>query len=154
VGMGHLWAALDDAARAEHAPGLHASVARLLLGACALTGDPRAGLLAADRALGPGTSVRTWESEARRLRGEFLAAVGAPGDQVEAELRQALGIARGQGARMLELRAATSLLGHHLGGDRRRASRSRATLASIVHELPAAAQTPELRAATTVLSRG
>jgi DNA-binding SARP family transcriptional activator len=153
-GMNRLWKALEDPAEAEHAPGLHASVARLLLGACALTGDARAGLLAVDRALGLGDSVRTWESEARRLRGEFLAAVGAAGDQVEDELRQALRIARGQGARMLELRAATSLLRHHLGADRRRAGRSRALLAALVDTVPATAQTPELRAATALLDRG
>jgi tetratricopeptide (TPR) repeat protein len=154
LGMNRLWKALDDPAEAEHAPGLHASVARLLLGASALAGDARAGLLAVDRALGLGDNVRTWESEARRLRGEFLAAVGPADDQVEHELRQALRIARGQGAKMLELRAATSLLRHHLGADRRRASRSRAMLAAVVGTIPAAAQTHEMRAATTLLARG
>jgi hypothetical protein len=152
AGMHRLWTALDDPAEAEHAPGLHASVARLLLGACVLTGDARAGLLAVDRALGLGDNVRTWESEARRLRGEFLAVVGAADDQVEAELGQALRIARRQGAKLLELRAATSLARHHLEGDRRRASRSIAALAAVVDELPAAAQTHELRAATRLLA--
>jgi hypothetical protein len=154
AGMARLRKALDDPAEAEHAPGLHASVARLLLGACSLAGDARAGLLAVDRALGLGDNVRTWASEARRLRGELLAAVGAADDQVEAELRRALRIARGQGAKMLELRAATSLHRHHLGGDRRRAGRSRAALAAVVDQLPAATRTPELRAATRLLNRG
>lgn len=80
--------------------------------------------------------------------------VGAPDDQVEGELRQALRIARGQGAKMLELRAASSLLRHHLGADRRRASRSRAMLAALVDTMPAAAQSHELRAATALLARG
>jgi hypothetical protein len=112
AGMARLWGALDDPAEAEHAPGLHASVARLLLAACAAAGDARAGLAAADRALGLGDHVRTWESEARRLRGEFLAALGAPTAEVTAELDAALGLARRQGARALERRAAASLLSH------------------------------------------
>jgi tetratricopeptide (TPR) repeat protein len=154
AGMARLWKALDDPAEAEHAPGLHASVARLLLGACSLTGDARAGLLAVDRALGLGDHVRTWASEARRLCGELLAAAGADDGQVEAELRQALRTARRQGAKMLELRAATSLHRHHLGGDRRRAGRSRAALAAVVDQLPAATRTHEVKAATTLLGRG
>ena len=54
--------------------------------------------------------VTLWEAEARRLRAEFLVALGAPQDEIEAELERALQTARRQGARALELRAATSLL--------------------------------------------
>ena len=151
-GMARLWKALDDPAEAEHAPGLHASVARLLLGACVATGDAHAGLAAVDRALGLGDHVRTWESECRRLRGGFLAAVGAPADEVEEELRHALAVARRQGATMLELRAATSLLRHRAGGDPEQVSQARAALAAVVDRLPEPARTPELREATQALA--
>ena len=152
-GMARLWKALDDPAEAEHAPGLHASVARLLLGACVLAGDAHAGLVAVDRALGLGGHVRTWESEARRLRGEFLAAVGAPADQVEEELHHAVEVARRQRAAMLELRAATSLLRYRPGSDPGKGSEARATLAAVVDRLPEATQTPEWREAAQLLSR-
>jgi hypothetical protein len=98
AGMARIQRSLDDPAEGEHAPGLHASMRRLLLAACAAAGDARAGLAAAHRALEAGEPVRTRESEARRLRGEFLAALGAPGEEVEAELRQALQVAGRQGA--------------------------------------------------------
>jgi DNA-binding SARP family transcriptional activator len=153
AGMARLWKALDDPAEAEHAPGLHASVARLLLGACVAAGDARTGLVAVDRALGLGDRVRTWESECRRLRGEFLAAAGAPADQIEEELRHALAVARRQGATMLELRAATSVLRHRAGGDPEQVRQARAALAAVVDRLPEPTQTPELREATRQLAR-
>jgi hypothetical protein len=126
---------------------------RLLLAACVVAGDARAGLAAADRALAAGEPVRTWESEARRLRGEFLAALGAPGQEVEAELRQALQVARRQSAGMLELRAATSLLRHHLDAGGRQAAQARDLLASVLKRLPDAAGTREAREAAALLAR-
>jgi DNA-binding SARP family transcriptional activator len=152
-GIARLWRALDDPAEAEHAPGLHASVARLLLAACAAAGDPGAGLAAADRALGLGDHVRTWESETRRLRGEFLAELGAPTAEVDAQLERAFRLARRQGAKMLELRAATSLLRHRLGANHRRVGQAQTQLASVVAELGGAAGTQDLRAASTLLMR-
>jgi hypothetical protein len=115
AGVAHIGRALEDPAEEEHAPGMHAMVARVLLEACAVAGDAGTGLVAADRALGLDDNVRTWESEARRRRAEFLAALGATGDEVEAELRRALEVARRQGARLLERRAAASLLGRSGG---------------------------------------
>jgi DNA-binding SARP family transcriptional activator len=109
AGVARIRHALEDPAEEEHAPGMHAMVARVLLEACAVTGDARTGLVAADRTLGRDDNVRTWESEGRRRRGELLAALGAPADEVEAELRQALEVARRQGARLLERRAAAAL---------------------------------------------
>ena len=59
------------------------------------------------------TGQRSYESELHRLRGEILSSQGADLTGVEAEAKQsferALSIARQQGARSLELRAATSL---------------------------------------------
>ena len=81
---------------------------RVLLEACAVAGDARTGLAAAERRDRVGRSL--WEAEARRLRAEFLVVLDAPQDEIEAELERALQTARRQGARALELRAATSLL--------------------------------------------
>ena len=53
---------------------------------------------------------RWWESELHRLKGELLLLGSVrDGEQAEAELTRALGIARRQDAKSLELRAATSL---------------------------------------------
>jgi DNA-binding SARP family transcriptional activator len=146
--------ALDDPAEGEHAPGMHASVARVLLEACLAAGDARAGLAAADRVLAVEDNVRTWEAEARRLRGEFLAALGAPGGEVAAELEQAVATARRQGARMLELRATASLLRHRLdrgaGGS---PGPTRDALAALVAVVPEGRDTPDLREALALLGR-
>ena len=79
----------DDEGRDESgAPGEHGLHLRILLEACAVTGDADAGLAAADRALRSG-GAPPWEPEVRRLRGEFLHAAGASRSDVEAELRRA-----------------------------------------------------------------
>jgi hypothetical protein len=136
---------------------MHASIARVLLEACVAVGDARAGLAAADLVLAAGDSVHTWEAEARRLRGEFLARLGAPGGEVEAELEQAVATARRQGARMLELRAAASLLRHRLDRDPGREGGqpgpARSTLAALVGAVPEGHETPDLREARALLAR-
>ena len=120
-----------------------------------VAGDARTGLAAADGALGLDGDVRTWASEARRRRAEFLAALGAPAGEVEAELRRALEVARGQGARLLELRAAASLLRHRLDtGDDRSPARDRERLQAVLGTLPEGGDTPDLRAAAALLARG
>jgi len=159
---GHTAAGMDRIRRApggadedDHAPGMRAMVARVLLEACVVAGDARTGLVAADGALGLDGDVRTWVSEARRRRAEFLAALGAPADEVEAELRRALEVARGQGARLLELRAATSLLRHRLdAGDDRSPGRDRERLRAVLDTLPELGDTPDLREAAALLARG
>jgi class 3 adenylate cyclase/tetratricopeptide (TPR) repeat protein len=53
---------------------------------------------------------RSWEAELHRQRAEILVALDpSRGGEAEAHLRKAIEVARGQGARSLELRAATSL---------------------------------------------
>ncbi len=52
---------------------------------------------------------RWWDADLHRLRGEVLAAQGAPAPEIEGAFRQALAIAQTQQARSLELRAATAL---------------------------------------------
>ena len=126
----------------------------MLLEACVVTGDARTGLAAAEGALGLDGDVRTWASEARRRRAEFLTDLGAPAEEVEAELEHALEVARGQGASLLELRAATSLLRHHLAaGADRAAGRARERLEAVIAALPERGDTPDLREAAPLLAR-
>jgi predicted ATPase len=55
------------------------------------------------------TGQRFWESEIQRLKGELLAGQGNSLDQAEASFQLASDVARGQGAKSLELRAAMDL---------------------------------------------
>jgi hypothetical protein len=142
-GLARIRRALEDSRDADHAPGLHASVARVLLEACAATGDARAGLAATE--LPPATGAQLWEAERLRLRARFLAALGAPDAAVEAELEAALAVAREQGAPLLELRAATALL-RRRGGD--------APLRARVAALAAGPATWESAEAAALLARG
>jgi DNA-binding SARP family transcriptional activator len=154
AGIDRIRRALEGPAEGEHAPGMQAMVARVLLEGCVATGDARTGLLAADRALGLDGGVRTWESEARRRRAELLAALGAPAEEVEAELGRALEVARAQGARLLELRAAASLLRRRLDGDDDRATgQARARLAAVMDRLPEGRDLPDLREAAALVAQ-
>ena len=126
---------------------------RVLLETYAAAGDVQAGLAAADRALVMG-GTRLWEAEVRRLRAGFLAALGAPSQDVEAELGRALEVARRQEAKMFELRTLVSLLRHQIEhGDSRGASEAPARLAALVEALPEGRDTPEGREATTLLTQ-
>jgi len=123
VGIKRIQRTLDDSRQVDHAPGLRARSVRVLLEACAACGDARTGLAAADRALAWGGADRLWEAETRRLRAEFLAVLGGPASEVEAEFGRALQVARRQEAKMFELRTAASLLRHRMErGDGPRAS--------------------------------
>ena len=117
-GIARVRSVQDESASGEPAaPGEAGMLARVLIEACALGGDSEAGLAAADHALGLGFGAQLWEAEFSRLRGEFLDALGASGEQVEAALERALEVAERQDARMLVWRAQRSL-------DRFRAERS------------------------------
>jgi hypothetical protein len=109
AGITRIQRALEDAGGADHAPGMNAHAWHMLIETCRVAGDARTGLEMANRALVASGAARLWEAETRRIRGEFLAALGAPADDVEAELQRALEVARRQGAVTLEMRAATSL---------------------------------------------
>jgi DNA-binding SARP family transcriptional activator len=154
AGIAHIQHALNELGRADHAPGMRACLVRLLLEACAVARDARTGLAAAERALGMGGAACVWEAETRRLRAEFLAALGAPTEDIEAEFERALRVARRQGAKMLELRAATSLLRHRMErGDGAGTSEARHLMAAIVEKLPEGRDNPELREAAAILAR-
>ena len=80
--------------------------------ACEHAGQIEEGLHAVEeaRAHVDRTGERWWEAELYRLKGELLLQQAAEsGDEAEACLHQALAVARGQGARWWELRAAMSL---------------------------------------------
>jgi DNA-binding SARP family transcriptional activator len=91
------------------APGIRAILTRILLEAYATAGAAQAGLAEADEALAADDGVLLWEAEARRLRAEFLQALGGATAGVEAELARAGAAARRQGARAFELRIRESL---------------------------------------------
>ena len=103
AGIARIRRALDDAPDADHAPGMRWMISRVHLEACVAAGDAAGGLAAADRALRMGGAT-VWEAEARRLRAGFLATLGGPEDEVDAELARALEVARRQGAIALEAR--------------------------------------------------
>jgi len=54
-------------------------------------------------------SVQVFEAEVRRLRAHFLAALGAPLDDIMTELARAETVARGQGAIAFEIRIGLDL---------------------------------------------
>jgi hypothetical protein len=100
------------------APGLPGVATRLLLEGYAVAAEPAAGLALADEALGMGRGARLWEAEIRRLRATFLATLGAPDGEVDAELRRALAAARRQGQRAFEERVRGTLAERGLRQDR------------------------------------
>ncbi|MEV4681620.1 ATP-binding protein [Streptomyces kurssanovii] len=103
---------------APPAPGLPGVATRVLLEGYAVAGKPEAGLALAEEALGTGRGVQLWEAEIRRLRATFLAALGAPDGDVDAELSRALAVARRQGARAFEERVRGTLAERLAGNDR------------------------------------
>jgi DNA-binding SARP family transcriptional activator/TPR repeat protein len=154
AGIARIQHALNELGRADHAPGMRAYVVRLLLEACAVAKDEQAGLVAAERALGMGGAARVWEAETHRLRAEFLAKLGAPAKDAETEFERALAVARRQGARSFELRAAVSLLRHRMErGDGPGVCEAHDLLAAIVDGLSEGRDTQDMREATTILAR-
>jgi DNA-binding SARP family transcriptional activator len=93
LGLARIRRIVDALADAEHAPGNRAGLAHVLVEACALAGDHRAGLLATEL---PST-VRVWRAETLWRRSQFLAALGAPAAEVQSVRQEALAVARAQG---------------------------------------------------------
>ena len=67
------------------------------------------GTVATALAIAAQTGQSFWDADLHRLDGDLLLARGGAADEAAARYRRALAIAREQGARSLELRAATSL---------------------------------------------
>jgi predicted ATPase len=104
----------------------------LLAEAYGRTGRPEEGLDALDEALTmvSKNSERAHEAELHRLRGELLRSSGTKDEpKVEAAFQEALGIARQQAAKSLELRAAVSLA--RFWADHGQASEARDLLAGV-----------------------
>jgi DNA-binding SARP family transcriptional activator len=153
AGIARIRRTLDESRQGDYAPGMRANTVRMLLEVCALAGDARTGLETADWALALGDAHGIWEAETRRLRAEFLAALGTPAEEVESEFARALAVARRQGAKMLELRAAASLLRDRLQRGDPAASQARECLAALVATIPEGRNTPDLRDAADLLDR-
>jgi predicted ATPase len=90
-----------------------------------LAAHPGLGVLDEALALAEEMDERWWEAELHRLKGQFLLSFTADNAAAaEACYQRAINVAQGQGAKSLELRAATSLtrLWHRQGEVKRRAS--------------------------------
>ncbi|HET6521210.1 MAG TPA: adenylate/guanylate cyclase domain-containing protein [Geminicoccaceae bacterium] len=132
---------------AEHlVPYFHA----LLAGACARGGRPAEGLRLVDEGLARAerTGERWCEAELLRLRGELLSLrAGRNRAAAEACLRRARAVARRQGARLWELRAAVSLARLGTGGGRR----ARGLVVPVYERFTEGFDTPDLRDARALL---
>jgi predicted ATPase len=124
----------------------------LLAEALALAGKIEEGLAALDDALAQAavSGERGWDAEIHRLRGELTARLPYP-DPAKAEdsFRTALAIAREQGTRGYELRAATSLA--RLWADQGRLADARDLLAPLYDSFTEGFDTPDLKEAKALL---
>ncbi|MEZ4869961.1 MAG: AAA family ATPase [Caldilineaceae bacterium] len=91
-----------------------------------------------------------WHPELVRLRGEYLAAQGAPMHEVEAYYQQAIAIARQQASKSLELRATMSLA--RLWQQQGKGREAHALLLEIYHWFTEGFRTADLQAARSLLS--
>ena len=124
----------------------------LLAEALALAGKIEEGLAALDDALAQAavSGERGWSAEIHRLRGELTARLAHP-DRAKAEdsFRTALAIAREQGTRGYELRAATSLA--RLWGEQGRQGDARDLLAPLYGSFTEGFDTADLKEAKALL---
>jgi adenylate cyclase len=130
----------------------------LLADASAKAGRPEDGLRAVEEALATvaETGERSYEAELYRLKGEILAQLGGPeGQQADGEseahdcLQRAIDVARRQGARSLELRAALSLARLQRTG--RRGAQGRRLLRDVYASFTEGFETADLMAARCLL---
>jgi class 3 adenylate cyclase len=95
------------------------------------------------------TGERCWEAELHRLKGELLRMKGTEGPRAEACFRRALDVAREQGAKSWELRAATSL--SRLWQDQGKTERARRQLRDVYGWFTEGFDTADLREAWALL---
>jgi len=122
----------------------------ILSEALAKVGDHNAALNAAMRALAIAEECgeRWWEAELYRLKGLHLLACRGPQD-AQTAFQQAIGVARQQQAKSLELRAATSLA--WLWAEEGRRAEARALLAPVDGWFTEGFDTPDLKEARALL---
>ena len=90
-----------------------------------------------------------WDAEIHRLKGTVTAAIGADIGGAEACFHDALEVARRQGAKSLELRAAMSLT--RLWGDQNRITAARDLLGPVYSWFTEGFDTPDLKDAKALL---
>ena len=122
----------------------------LLAEGLALAGKIEEGLAALNDALATAavSGERGWDAEIHRLRGERTARLPDPA-KAEKSFRTALAIAREQGTRGYELRAATSLA--RLWGEQRRRGEARDLLAPVYGSFTEGFDTADLKDAKALL---
>lgn len=96
-----------------------------------------------------GAGQTLFQAELHRLRGELLADAGAPDSEIEDQFASALGVARLQGSRALELRAVTSLARHWAARERK--GDARVVLAPVYESFTEGLGTPDLVEARELL---
>ena len=124
----------------------------LLAEALALTGKIEEGLAVIAEALAKAeaSGARGNDAELHRLRGDLLHRLPSPDrTEIEASYRTALRIARGQGTRGFELRAAVSLA--RLLNDHRQWNEARDLLAPVYNWFTEGFDTPDLKEAKALL---
>ncbi|MFQ5694899.1 MAG: AAA family ATPase, partial [Terriglobia bacterium] len=123
----------------------------LLVEACLASGMVGEALHASDKAfaLVERTGERWWEAELHRLRGRCLTKASGHAEEAETCYRNALRIAREQGAKSLELRAATSL--SRLWCDQEKRQEARNLLAPMYNWFAEGFDTTDLKEAKALL---
>jgi predicted ATPase len=122
----------------------------LLAEACRLAGKPEAGIAALDEAedIANRFDLHAHDAETHRRRGELLRALGREAEAETAWLR-AIEVARSQGARTFELRAALDL--GRLWHDRSRGEEAHALLAPLYAQFTEGFDTVDLKEAKALL---
>jgi DNA-binding SARP family transcriptional activator len=153
AGVARGLAAINELRGTSHAPGMHVALGRILLEACMRANDNRAGADAAERTLASAGSVQVFEAEVRRLRAYFLAALGAPLDDIMAELTRARTVARGQGAIAFEIRIGVDLARYgRRWHDEARSKAARRQLAELLSVRSQWGSNPDILEATALLT--
>jgi len=122
----------------------------LLAEACEVAGEIQQALTLLDEglAIAERTGARWFAAELNRQKGRLLLRQGEP-PAAEVHYRKALGIAREQGARLWELRAAASLV--RMWRDQGRRTEARDLLAQVYRWFTEGHATPDLKAAKALL---
>lgn len=98
------------------------------------------------------TGNKYWSAHLLKLKGDCAFALSGSAEEAEAWYRRSLELAKTQGARSLELRAAMALARLWQGRDERKRTEARAVLAEIYGWFTEGFDTPDLRAAGALLA--